>query len=122
MIRSQLAIRAEIRDAYAAADVPRLRLIAGNFALILGPTYYLRRRIGTKRWRQIHRLTVVVFVLAVAHSLGSGTDGAGLWMRTMVIGSAVLVAGLVAVRYGRLAPERPKAAAPAPGRPTAAKA
>lgn len=103
-----------------------LGIIAGYLALILGPTYYLRRRIGTKRWRQIHRLTVVIFVLAVAHSLGSGTDGASLWMRTMVIGSAALVAGLVAVRYGRRAPRRPKAAspapAPAPAPPTAAKA
>ncbi len=90
-----------------------LGILAGYLALILGPTYYLRRRIGTKRWRRLHRLTVVVFALAVAHSLGSGTDGASLWMRTLAIASAVLVAGLLAVRYGRRSPKR-RALTPAP--------
>ena len=90
-------------------------IVAGYLALLLGPTYYWRRKIGTKRWRQIHRTTVVVFVLAVAHSLGSGTDGASTWFRVMVLGSAALVLSLVLARYGRRAPRRkPKKVAPAP--------
>ena len=97
-------------------------ILAGYLALILGPTYYWRRKIGTRRWRQIHRATVVVFALAVAHSLGSGTDGASPWFRVMVLGSAVLVLGLVGLRYTRRAPRRTKAAAapaaPAPPVPT----
>ena len=89
-------------------------IVAGYLALLLGPTYYWRRKIGTKRWRQIHRTTVVVFVLAVAHSLGSGTDGASTWFRLMVFGSAALVLVLVVARYGRRAPRRtPKKAVPA---------
>jgi sulfoxide reductase heme-binding subunit YedZ len=89
-------------------------IVAGYLALLLGPTYYWRRKIGTKRWRQIHRATVVVFVLAVAHSLGSGTDGASTWFRLMVFGSAALVLVLVVARYGRRAPRRsPKKAVPA---------
>lgn len=89
-------------------------IVAGYLALLLGPTYYWRRKIGTKRWRQIHRATVIVFVLAVAHSLGSGTDGAGTWFRLMVLGSAALVLSLVIARYGRRAPRRrPKKAVPA---------
>jgi len=89
-------------------------IVAGYLALLLGPTYYWRRKIGTKRWRQIHRATVVVFVLAVAHSLGSGTDGASTWFRLMVLGSAALVLSLVVARYGRRAPRRrPKKAVPA---------
>ena len=83
-------------------------ILAGYLALILGPTFYLRRRIGARRWRQIHRATVVVFVLAVAHSLGSGTDGASLWFWVMVFACAALVAGLLVVRYGRKAPRRAK--------------
>ncbi len=79
-------------------------ILAGYLALVLGPTYYLRRRIGAKRWRQVHRATVVVFALAVAHSLGSGTDGASLWMRTLAIGSATAVVVMVAIRYRRKAP------------------
>lgn len=78
-----------------------LGILAGYLALLLGPTFYLRRRIGPRRWRQIHRATVIVFALAVAHSLGSGTDGASLWFRVMAISSAVAVAGLLLIRYGR---------------------
>lgn len=84
-----------------------LGIVAGYLALLLGPTYYWRRRIGSRRWRQIHRATVVVFVLAVAHSLGSGTDGASTWFRVMVLGSAAIVLALVALRYTR-APRRAK--------------
>lgn len=87
-------------------------IVAGYLALLLGPTYYWRRRIGSRRWRQIHRATVVVFVLAVAHSLGSGTDGASTWFRTMVLGSAAIVLALVVLRYTR-APRRAKARRPA---------
>ena len=93
-----------------------LGILAGYLALILGPTYYLRRRIGTKRWRLIHRATVVVFVLAVAHSLGSGTDGTSLWFRTLAIASATAVVVLFAIRYRRKAPRpAPVPASPRPG-------
>lgn len=91
-----------------------LGILAGYLALLLGPTYYWRRKIGTKRWRQIHRATVIVFILAVAHSLGSGTDGASTWFRAMVLGSAALVLALVVLRYTRRAPRRAKAPRPAP--------
>jgi methionine sulfoxide reductase heme-binding subunit len=94
-----------------------LGILAGYLALILGPTFYWRRKIGGRRWRQIHRATVVVFVLAVAHSLGSGTDGASTWFRTMVLGSAAVVLALVVVRYGRRAPVRAKAVKRAPPSP-----
>lgn len=93
-----------------------LGILAGYLALILGPTYYLRRRIGTKRWRLIHRATVVVFALAVAHSLGSGTDGSSLWFRTLAIASATAVVVLFAIRYRRKAPRpAPVPASPRPG-------
>lgn len=76
-----------------------LGILAGYLALLLGPTYYLRRRIGAKRWRLVHRATVIVFALAVAHSLGSGTDGASLWMRTLAAASVAAVAVLLVLRY-----------------------
>jgi sulfoxide reductase heme-binding subunit YedZ len=80
-----------------------LGILAGYLALLLGPTYYLRRRIGAKRWRLVHRATVVVFALAVAHSLGSGTDGASLWMRALAIAGVVAVAVLLVLRYRDMA-------------------
>jgi sulfoxide reductase heme-binding subunit YedZ len=90
-----------------------LGILAGYLALLLGPSFYWRRRIGARRWRQIHRATVVVFALAVAHSLGSGTDGASTWFRVMVLGSAAVVFALFVVRYGRRAPRPTKAGTPA---------
>ena len=93
-------------------------ILAGYLALLLGPTFYWRRRIGARRWRQIHRATVAVFVLAVLHSLGSGTDGASAWLRAMVLGSAALMLLLLVFRYAstarrtKAAPVRSRAQAP----------
>jgi sulfoxide reductase heme-binding subunit YedZ len=82
-----------------------LGILSGYAALVLGPTYYLRRRIGARRWRQVHRLTVIAYLLAVAHSLGSGTDGAALGLQVIVIGSAIPIAFLLVLRY-RPRPQR----------------
>ena len=97
-------------------------ITAGYLAAILGPTFYLRRRIGAKRWRQLHRAMVVVYVLAVMHSLGSGTDGASLWFRTLVVASAIPIVTLLVIRYGFAARRRPTKAAsrPAARRPSEA--
>ena len=42
-----------------------LGIIGGYLAAILGLTFYVRRRIGTRRWRNLHRLTPLVYVLGV---------------------------------------------------------
>ena len=49
----------------------------------------MRRWIGTKTWRWLHRWTLAVYVLALAHVVGAGTDGRSPWMLAML---AVLVA------------------------------
>ena len=51
-----------------------LGIIGGYLAAILGLTFYVRRRVGTRRWRNLHRLTPVVYILGVIHTLGAGTD------------------------------------------------
>ena len=51
-----------------------LGIIGGYLAAILGLSFYVRRRIGARLWRRLHRLTVVVYVLALVHALGAGTD------------------------------------------------
>lgn len=76
-----------------------LGILAGYLAALLGPTYFVRRRIGTRRWRTIHRATVAVYVLAVAHALGSGTDGASSWFTALVVLSAAPIVLLLAARY-----------------------
>lgn len=76
-----------------------LGILGGYLAALLGPTYFVRRRIGTKRWRQLHRATVVVYVLAVAHSLGSGTDGSSLWFTALAVLTMVPIVVLLVLRY-----------------------
>jgi DMSO/TMAO reductase YedYZ heme-binding membrane subunit len=49
-------------------------IIALYLAVLVGPTYYIRRRIGPTRWRLIHRLAIVVYVLSVWHALLLGAD------------------------------------------------
>jgi methionine sulfoxide reductase heme-binding subunit len=88
-----------------------LGIIAGYVAAILGLTFYVRRRIGTKRWRNLHRLTPVVYVLGVVHAVGSGTDAGQTWMVALLVatGAPILYLGIMRA----LPPERPAAAAPA---------
>jgi methionine sulfoxide reductase heme-binding subunit len=89
-----------------------LGIIAGYIAAILGLTFYVRRRIGTRRWRNLHRLTPVVYVLGVVHTLGSGTDAGQPWLIAILLatGTPILYLGILRA----LPPERPtRAAAPA---------
>ena len=78
-----------------------LGVIGGYLAALLGLTFYLRRRIGTRLWRRMHRATVVVWVLGVVHTLGAGTDGGSAWLREFMLATAVPIGTLFAVRMLR---------------------
>jgi methionine sulfoxide reductase heme-binding subunit len=60
-------------------------IVAGYLAVLLGPSFYLRRRIGARRWRKLHRATVIVWMLSAAHAIGAGSDGAKMWLRAVVL-------------------------------------
>jgi sulfoxide reductase heme-binding subunit YedZ len=94
------------RTPYTAMGV-----IAGYLAAVLGLSFYVRTRIGVKRWRVLHRLTSIVYVLAVIHVLGAGTDADTRWLRLTLIASGAPVVFLLLVR---LLPERASAAPPQP--------
>jgi sulfoxide reductase heme-binding subunit YedZ len=82
-----------------------LGIVAGYLGAALGLSFYLRKRVGPKRWRNAHRLTPLVYVLAVAHTLGAGTDAGTTWLRA---GLVVLSAPLVYLGVLRALPaERP---------------
>ena len=49
-------------------------IVAFYLAIVLGPSYYLRRTIGVTRWRFLHRFSVVVYVLSFWHTLILGLD------------------------------------------------
>ncbi len=80
-------------------------IIAGWLALILGLSFYVRRWIGTRTWRWLHRWTLAVYVLALGHAVGAGTDGRSTWMLVML---TLLTAPIVfAFSYGCSPRERP---------------
>jgi sulfoxide reductase heme-binding subunit YedZ len=75
-----------------------LGVVGGWLAAILGLTFYARRWIGPKLWRQMHRWTLVVYVLAVIHTLGAGTDARSFWLLMIVIATAAPLTVMAAMR------------------------
>jgi sulfoxide reductase heme-binding subunit YedZ len=80
-------------------------VVAGWLALILGLSFYVRRWIGVRLWRWLHRWTVAVFALALVHTIGSGTDATSAWLVVLLALAAVPVVFIGGYRY--LAAERP---------------
>ncbi len=78
-----------------------LGIIGGYLAAILGLSFYARRRIGARVWRRLHRLTVVAYVLSLAHALGSGTDASIPAVRDAMLATTVPVVALFALRVVR---------------------
>ncbi|HET9104675.1 MAG TPA: ferric reductase-like transmembrane domain-containing protein [Solirubrobacteraceae bacterium] len=82
-----------------------LGIIAGYLAVLLGPSYYLRRRIGTRLWRRMHRAIVLVWLLSVLHTLGAGSDAGTFWLRAIIALSAIPIVYALTLRL--LSPRRP---------------
>jgi sulfoxide reductase heme-binding subunit YedZ len=66
-----------------------LGIIAAWMLILLGPSYYLRRVVGQKRWSKLHRLTAVAWVLGIVHALGEGTDAGSLWFVMLIALSTI---------------------------------
>jgi sulfoxide reductase heme-binding subunit YedZ len=89
-------------------------IIAGWLAAILGLSFYVRRWIGVKVWRRMHRFTIVVYLLALGHIVGAGTDARSPWILAML---TALTAPIVFAFTYRMLPTRPphRPAAPRQG-------
>jgi sulfoxide reductase heme-binding subunit YedZ len=77
-------------------------IVAGWMMIILGLSFYARRRIGQQRWRKLHRFTALAWILGLAHSLGEGTDAGQVWF---LIATGIVVipaAGLLIARLSAL--------------------
>ena len=64
-----------------------------------GPSFYLRRRIGARRWRKLHRATVLVWVLSAVHTLGAGSDGVAAVAALIVLAPVAPIVYLLALRF-----------------------
>jgi sulfoxide reductase heme-binding subunit YedZ len=74
---------------------------------LLGLSYYVRAHIGVERWRRLHKLTALAWVLGVVHSLGEGTDAGETWF--LVMTAIVVVPALALLANRRLLPHKPTA-------------
>jgi sulfoxide reductase heme-binding subunit YedZ len=100
--------------------------IAGLLAIFLGLSFYIRRDIGSKLWRNLHRATVIVYAMAVVHTLGAGTDASAPWMRWWLFLTTPPIALLFVYRVfsaTKRSRSRGNPAAPSePGKPSPARA
>jgi sulfoxide reductase heme-binding subunit YedZ len=79
-------------------------IVAGWAMIVLGLSYYARARIGIERWRRLHRLTALAWILGIAHSLGQGTDAGQAWF-LVAAGVAVIPAmALLIIRHVNIRP------------------
>jgi len=83
-----------------------LGVLALYLAAILGPSYYLRNRIGRRTWLVAHQLAALSYAVALWHSLALGSairlDGAG---RTLTWMLQIPLLALMVLRLVR--PRRP---------------
>lgn len=90
-------------------------IVGGWLTALLALSFYARRWVGARRWRSLHRLTGVAYVLALIHTLGAGTDASAPWLRTPLLASAALAVGLLGARVARRPAKRRRASrAPQP--------
>ena len=66
-------------------------IISGYVAAALGLSFYARRRIGTKVWRKLHRLTVLAWTGSMVHAIGAGSDASSPWFRWLAFALAIPV-------------------------------
>ncbi len=81
--------------------------IAGMLAMLLGLSFYVRRSVGTKLWRKAHRATILVYFLAIGHTLGAGTDASTVWMKWWLIVTTPPIVMLFLYRVGSARFKRP---------------
>lgn len=75
-----------------------LGICAAYGAAGLSLTYYVRRRLGARRWRKAHRLIPVAWALAAAHVIGAGTDVVSLWLQIVLAATIAAVVALIVQR------------------------
>ena len=82
--------------------------LATTQTVLLGLSFYARRWIGTRRWRSVHRFTLLAWWLGVIHSLGEGTDAGQTWFLAMTAVAVVPAVVLFVARLSGLGSRSPK--------------
>ena len=93
---------ADLALPFAMGDQPLwtgVGIIGGWLAAILGLSFYVRRWFGPGLWRKAHRFTLLVWVLGVAHTLGSGTDAGSGWLQLILALTGLPIVFLATMRF-----------------------
>jgi sulfoxide reductase heme-binding subunit YedZ len=93
--------------------------IAAYGMVALGATFYIRRRLGSQRWRNAHRFIPIFWALAVGHAALTGTDVSSWWFLLAVAPPVLAGLALLASRHledgaGPAMPRDPARPHPAP--------
>jgi methionine sulfoxide reductase heme-binding subunit len=62
-------------------------IVSAELMALIVVSFPLRRHLGQKTWRRLHWATYVIFALATAHGLFSGSDSAQPWARDIYLGA-----------------------------------
>jgi len=73
-------------------------IVAVYLGIAIGISTLLRSRIGYATWRKIHVLTLLGYIGATIHGLGSGTDANTWWSILIYLGSTGLIGILLTIR------------------------
>lgn len=94
----------DYREPYMAIGI-----IGGWGTILLGLSYYVRDHIGIKRWKVLHRFTVLTWTLSVIHTLGEGSDSGESWFIAVVVVTVLPTALLILVRLANARRPPPRA-------------
>ena len=72
--------------------------MAMALTIVVLVSFYLRRRIGQKAWRQVHYLSFLAFLGATVHGVMAGTDSGTSWASAGYIVATTIVVFLVTYR------------------------
>jgi sulfoxide reductase heme-binding subunit YedZ len=74
-------------------------VLTAELMVLIYASFSLRKRIGIRAWRALHRLTFVVFATATVHGLAAGTDSARPWAVSVYLAALGAVAFASAWRF-----------------------
>jgi DMSO/TMAO reductase YedYZ heme-binding membrane subunit len=85
--------------------------LAMGLSLLVLLSFYVRKHIGTQRWRTIHYLSFLAFAGATVHGLMAGSDTSADWVYAGYLTLAAIVAFLTTYRIVLAVGERAQAPA-----------
>jgi methionine sulfoxide reductase heme-binding subunit len=83
-----------------------LGIVAAWALILLGPSYYVRRLIGQRRWTRLHRFTALAWLAGIVHTLGEGSDAHSGWFVVMLALTILPAGALLILRNLQASPAK----------------